>query len=67
MDFLKDLIEIQHKQTLLKISDKLLSSETDKQYFINKYDKPNYKLIHVSNTKMAIRKRVNIDELISNL
>ena len=35
--------------------------------FIDKYNKPNYQLIKVSNTKMAIRKRVKIDDIISDL
>lgn len=54
-------------QTLEKISNKLLTHPEDKKSFINITNKPNYQLIKVSNTKMAIRKRVNIDELISNL
>ena len=67
MEFLKDLIKIQQIQTLEKISDKLLTREEDKQCFIKMYDKPNYQIIRITNTKMALRKRVNIDELISNL
>ena len=67
MDFLKDLIQIQQTIILEKLSDKLLSSETDKKEFIDKYNKPNYQLIKVSNTKMAIRKRVKIDDIISEL
>lgn len=67
MDFLKDLVQIQQTIILEKLSDKLLSSETDKIEFIVKYNKPNYQLIKVSNTKMAIRKRVKIDDIISDL
>ena len=67
MDFLKDLVQIQQTIILEKLSDKLLSSETDKKEFIDKYNKPNYQLIKVSNTKMAIRKRVKIDDIISDL
>jgi len=67
MDFLKDLVQIQQTMILEKLSDKLLSSETDKKEFIVKYNKPNYQLIKVSNTKMAIRKRVKIDDIISDL
>lgn len=67
MDFLKDLVQIQQTIILEKLSDHLLTSETDKKEFIVKYNKPNYQLIKVSNTKMAIRKRVKIDDIISDL
>lgn len=67
MDFLKDLVQIQQTIILEKLSDHLLTSEEDKKEFIDKYNKPNYQLIKVSNTKMAIRKRVKIDNIISDL
>ena len=67
MDFLKDLIQIQQTIILEKLSDHLLTSEEDKKEFIDKYNKPNYQLIKVTNTKMAIRKRVKIDDIISDL
>lgn len=67
MDFLKDLIQIQQTIILEKLSDHLLTSEADKKEFIDKYNKPNYQLIKVSNTKMAIRKRVKIDDMIKEL
>ena len=67
MDFLKDLIQIQQTIILEKLSDRLLTSEEDKKEFIAKYNKPNYQLIKVSNTKMAIRKRVKIDDMIKEL
>jgi len=67
MDFLKDLIQIQQIIILEKLSDHLLTSEEDKKEFTDKYNKPNYQLIKVSNTKMAIRKRVKIDNIISDL
>ena len=67
MDFLKDLIQIQQTIILEKLSDHLLSSEEDKKEFIDKYNKPNYQLIKVSNTKMAIRKRIKIDDMIKEL
>ena len=67
MDFLKDLVQIQQTIILEKLSDHLLTSEEDKKEFIDKYNKPNYQLIKVSNTKMAIRKRVKIDDIISDL
>ena len=67
MDFLKDLVQIQQIIILEKLSDHLLTSEEDKKEFIDKYNKPNYQLIKVSNTKMAIRTRVKIDDIISDL
>ena len=67
MDFLKDLVQIQQTMILEKLSDKLLSTKTDKIEFIDKYNKPNYQLIKVSNTKMAIRKRIKIDDMIDDL
>ena len=67
MEFLKDLITIQHQQTLEILSNKLLTRQEDKDEFINKFNKPNYQLIKVSNTTMNSRKRVKIDELICNL
>ena len=67
MDFLKDLVQIQQTIILEKLSDHLLTSETDKIEFIDKFNKPNYQLIKVSNTKMVIRKCVKIDDIISDL
>jgi len=67
MEFLKDLIKVQHQHTLELLSNKLLSRQEDKDEFINKFNKPNYQLIKVSNTKMNSRQRVKIDELIYNL
>ena len=67
MDFLKDLVQIQQIIILEKLSDHLLTSEEDKKEFTDKYNKPNYQLIKVSNTKMAIRKRIKIDDIIKEL
>tara|TARA_Y100000591_G_C21612024_1_gene583356 strand:+ start:337 stop:540 length:204 start_codon:yes stop_codon:yes gene_type:complete len=67
MEFLKDLLQIQHQQTLEKLANTLLSRKEDKEEFIDKFNKPNYILIKVSNTTMNTRKRVKIDELISSL
>jgi predicted ATPase len=67
MDFLKDLVQIQQTVILEKLSDHLLNNQTDKKEFIVKYNKPNYQLIKVSNTKMVIRKRIKIDDMIDEL
>ena len=49
------------------IFDHILTLKKIEKEFIDKYNKPNYQLIKVSNTKMAIRKRVKIDDIISEL
>ena len=67
MDFLKDLVQIQQTLILEKLSDHLLNNQLDKIEFIDKYNKPNYQLIKASNTKMIIKKRVKIDDIISEL
>ena len=67
MEFLKELIQIQHSQTINNLSKQLLSSEGDQLEFITKFNKPNYCLIKISNCKMPLRRRVKVDKLISNL
>lgn len=67
MDFLEELVKLQHLDTLNKLSDKLLTTKQDKQNFINKFNKPNYQLIRITNTKMTVRKRVNINNMINKL
>jgi hypothetical protein len=67
MDFLEELVKLQHLDTLNKLSDKLLTTKQDKQNFVNKFNKPNYQLIRITNTKMTVRKRVNINNMINKL
>ena len=67
MEFLEELVKLQHLDTLNKLSDKLLTTKQDKQNFINKFNKPNYQLIRITNTKMTVRKRVNINNMINKL
>ena len=67
MEFLEELVTLQQLDTLNKLSDKLLTTKQDKQNFINKFNKPNYQLIRITNTKMTVRKRVNINNMINNL
>ena len=67
MEFLKELIQIQHTQTIHNLSKQLLSREDDQYEFITKFNKPNYCLVIISNYKMPLRKRVKVDDLISNL
>ena len=67
MEFLQELINLQHQETLKKVSEKILLREFEREKFITKYDKQNYRLLKVTNRKLPVRKRVNIEQLISTL
>ena len=67
MEFLQELVNLQHQQTLKKVSEKLLLRDFEREQFITKYDKQNYRLVKITNCKLPVRKRVNIDHLISTL
>ena len=66
MDFLKDLLQIQHELILYQVSDKILDDDFEKEQFMNKYKKRNYCLVKVCN---CVKKdnRVKIEDLLSNL
>ena len=66
MDFLKELLQIQHQQTLNQVSDTLNLSEFDETAFIEKYNKKNYCLLKVCNCKIR-DSRVQIKDLLSSL
>ena len=68
MNFIKDLLQIQHELTLQQVSDKL-DNDFEKEQFIDKYNKCNYCLVKVCNCKMSILKDncVKIEDLLSNL
>ena len=66
MEFLKELLQIQHHQMLIQISDKLTLSEFDKEQFIKKYNKRNYCLVKVCNCKIRDN-RVKNSDLLSNI
>lgn len=66
MEFLKELLQIQHQQILHQISKKLNLSEFEKQEFINKYNKRNNSLVKICNCKI-INIRVKNSDLLSNL
>ena len=66
MDFVKDLLQIQHLVTLNQISSKLLNDDFEKEQFILKYDKKNYCMVKQCNCKMN-RNCVKIEDLISTL
>ena len=63
MEFLKELIQIQQAVILDKLADNLLSNDLDKIDYIIKYNKPNYQLIKVSNTKMMVGRALKISAL----
>jgi len=66
MDFLKDLLKLQHEITLDKVSTIILTDEFEKKEFTNKYNKRNYCLVKVCNCKMC-DKCVKIDDIIYQL
>ena len=71
MDFLKDLLQIQHELILYQVSNKILDDDFEKEQFINKYKKRNYSLVKVCNCvkidDRVIDDRVKIEDLLSNL
>ena len=66
MDFVKDLLQIQHVVTLNQVSKKLLTDDFEKEQFILKYDKKNYCMVKQCNCKMN-GNRVKIEDLLSTL
>ena len=67
MDFLKDLLRIQHEHSLYQVSYKLLTNILDRDNFIKQYNKKNYCLVKVCNCQMRICSRVKLDILLSTL
>ena len=70
MDFVKDLLQIQHVVTLNQVSKKLLTDDFEKEQFILKYDKKNYCMVKQCNCKMngtGYGKCVKIEYLLSTL
>ena len=66
MDFLKDLLKLQHELILDQVSDIILTDEFEKKEFTTKYNKRNYCLVKVCNRKMC-DKCVKISDLIYQL
>ena len=67
MDFLKDLLKLQHEVILKDISGKLFTDDVFEQNtFIQKYHKQNYCLCKVCNCSIR-EPRVKIKDLISTL
>ena len=68
MDFLQDLLIIQHHETLKELSLQLLSDKFEQEQFINKFEKRNYCLIKVGNVTMKDKRdRVKTKDLLSTL
>ena len=53
MDFLKDLLKLQHEIALDQVSNIILSDEFETKEFTKKYNKRNYCLVKVCNCKMC--------------
>jgi hypothetical protein len=66
MDFVKDLLKLQHTQTLDQVSTKLLNDDFEKEQFILKYDKKNYCMVKQCNCKIY-GNCVKIEDLLSTL
>ena len=70
MDFVKDLLKLQHTQTLDQVSTKLLNDDFEKEQFILKYDKKNYCMVKQCNCKMSSTRYdncVKIEDLLSTV
>mgnify|MGYP001380406854 CR=1 FL=1 len=66
MNFLKELLIIQHEIMTQKTASLLLQNDCEKELFIKKYNKKNYVMVKVSNCKLR-NTRVKIDHILSNL
>jgi hypothetical protein len=66
MDFVKDLLQIQHLVTLHQVSSTILTDDLEKEQLIDKFNKRNYCLLKKCNCKMN-GNCVKIDNLLSNL
>lgn len=66
MEFLKELLIIQHEIITQKTASLLLQNDCEKELFSKKYTKKNYVMFKVSNCQLR-NTRVKIDELLSNL
>jgi len=67
MDFLKDLLQIQHELILHQVSDKILNDDFEKEQFMNKYKKRNYCSVKLCNCKMRSTDRVKLEHLFYRL
>ena len=65
MEFLKDLLKLQHKQTLKQVSEIVFQRDFEKKTFCEMYNKHNYCCVHVCQCSM--NHRVQIDKLLSSL
>jgi len=67
MEFLKELLQIQHQLIIQQVSDTLFNNNLEIEQFITKYDKQNYYLVKICNCKMKGINRVKIDKILSTL
>ena len=67
MDFLKELLQIQQEFSLHQESIRLLTSDFERQHFMEQFNKRNYCLVKVCNCHMRPCDRVKIDTLLSTL
>jgi len=67
MDFLKELLQIQHEVSLHQVSTILLISDFERHHFIEQFNKHNYCLVKICNCQMRSCDRVRIDKLLSTL
>ena len=69
MDFLKELVELQHLLTLEQVSHKLLNDDFEKEQFIKKYNKRNSCLVKVCNCKLKDYEKgcVKVEDLLSQI
>lgn len=65
MDFLKELLVIQHKETLEKVSTIIKNDIFETQEFYNKFNKQNYCAVKLCNCKM--KKCVKLPDLFYRL
>jgi hypothetical protein len=66
MDFLKELLQIQHEDTLQQVANKILYDTIDKDQFIKMYNKRNYCQVKICPCYMK-GVRVKNEDLLSKL
>jgi len=64
MNFLKEVLQVQHEIILHQVSDKLLTTTFERDHFMDQFNKINYCLVKVCNCRMNC---VKIGLLLSTL
>ena len=66
MEFLKELLEIQHELTIQEVAPLLSSNAEEQRLFIDKYTKQNYAVFKVTRTAPSYKHQcVHIHEILS--